>query len=135
VLSAYHILSRAKCLLTPYEFSEELVGGDGVFSPVGRKSLLSRVQQLGQANFTAIYTCEPYIFKIACLDGKPYVLDTHPIPSDLGGNGGGLIRIYADSSDNSWTSLCGWVWKRLASGGMKETEGQSLSVMTPVFRK
>ena len=37
------------------------------------------MKQLGQVNFTAIYTCQPYIFVIGCLDGKPYVLETHPI--------------------------------------------------------
>lgn len=125
-------MSRAKCLVTPYEFSEELVGGDGVFSPVGRKRLLSKMKQLGKVNFTAIYTCQPYIFLIGCLDGKP--LETHPISSDLGGNGGGVLRIYTDTSDNSWTSFCDWVWNRLASGGVEPTEAQSLSVMTPVSR-
>ena len=40
VLCAYNIMNRAKCLVTPYEFSEELVGGDGVFSPTGRQCLL-----------------------------------------------------------------------------------------------
>ena len=79
VLSAYNIMNRAKCLVTPYEFSEELVGGDGVFSPTGRQCLLSSIKQLGQVNFTAIYTCQPYIFLIGCLDGKPYVLETRPI--------------------------------------------------------
>jgi len=88
------------------------------------------MKQLGQINFAAIYTCQPYIFLIGCLDGKPYVLETHPFSLDLGGNGGGVLRIYKDTSDNSRTSLCDWVWNRLASGGVKPTEGQSLSVMT-----
>lgn len=93
------------------------------------------MRQLGRGNFTAIYTCQPYIFLIGCLDGKPYMLETHPISSDLGGNGGGVVRIYTDTSVNSWTSLCGWVWKQLASGGVKPTEGQSLSAMTPVSQE
>ena len=79
VLSAYNIMNQAKCLVTPYQFNKELVGRDGVFSPTGSHGLLSSMKQLGQVNFTAIYTCQPYIFVIGCLNGKPYVLETHPI--------------------------------------------------------
>ena len=41
VLSAYNIMSRAKCLVTPYELSEELVGGDG-------SMILSKIRKLFQ---------------------------------------------------------------------------------------
>lgn len=44
-----------------------------------------------------------------CLDVKPYLIDNHPISLDLGGDGGGVMRIYKDTTDVSWRSLCGWM--------------------------
>ena len=136
VLSAYAILNHGNLLATPYEFSEELPYADHIFSPVGRERLFSKLKELGgKTKFTALYTCEPYILLVGCLEGKPYVLDTHPISSELGGRGNGVIRVYADNSDDSWMSVCVWIWAKLANGGVKLTAGQSLTVMTPVCQE
>ena len=42
---------------------------------------------------TALFCCEPYVFLVGVMSGKLFLIDTHPVNQDLGGNGrGGLVR-------------------------------------------
>ena len=77
---------------------------------------------------TALFCCEPYVFLVGVIGGKLFLIDTHPVNQDLGGNGqGGLVKVYHDCSPKACEALCGWIWKRLRTGGgFSDEEGGAL---------
>ena len=85
---------------------------------------------------TALFCCEPYVFLVGVMSGKLFLIDTHPVNQDLGGNGhGGLVKVYHNCSPKAFEALCGWIWKRLrAGGGLTEKAGHSFLFMSPETR-
>ena len=121
---------KKKIVKVFYDFSEELPFADGVFSVEGRRKLHSKLCELGSGDFAAIFTSDPFVLTIGCLNGRPYLIDTHPVTLRPG-NGNGLVMIGKGNSTDVWMTLCCWLWKRLFLGGVKEETGQSLAVVTP----
>ena len=69
------------------------------------------------------------------MGGKLFLVDTHPVNRDLGGNGNGLLKVFQNDSPKACAALCAWIWKRLrAGGGLTKTAGHSFLVMSPEER-
>jgi len=124
-VEAYDILLDKKIIKAFHDFSEELPFADGVFSVEGRHKLHSKLCELGRTGFAAIFTSNPFVLTIGCLNGKPYLIDTHPVTLRPG-SGNSLIIVGKENSSEVWMSLCCWLWKRLYHGDVK-----SLAVVTP----
>ena len=78
----------------------------------------------------ALYTCGGYIVLVGCRSGELFVIDTHPTPVELGGDGNGLIKVFGPCADgNSAGGLCTWLWRRLNMSGVDEDQTQSFSIL------
>ncbi|XP_044175083.1 probable cyclin-dependent kinase 8 [Acropora millepora] len=128
-LEAYGILRKQKVVTSLYDFSEELLFADTVFSYEGRQKLHLKLCDLGCNDFVAVFTCEPLVLTIGCRDGKPYMIDTHPVTL-APGKGNGLMMIGKKNSSDVWLSLCIWLWNRLHYQGVTPDTCQSLAVVT-----
>ena len=124
VLEAYAILQTVEGLNSRYDFFEELPFGDCIFSVESRKRLHDKLCVLGERDFAAIFSSDPYIILIGCAGGRPFIIDTHT----------GSLIVGRISDQVTWRSLCIWLWDRLLSVDVKEGTGQSLSVMKPTVR-
>lgn len=129
---AYAIMSSKNMLHQQYEFSEECVSGNKVFSCSGRyelvKSLESKASQ-GKMCF-GIYTCSPYIFTVGIDNNALFLIDTHPVNDELGGDGNGVILVTPDLSYRSCQLLIQWLLLRLTKAGVKGDSRQSLVWLT-----
>ena len=132
VEEAYGIMSSKGLLHRQYEFSEECVSGNKVFSCAGRyeliKSLKSKATQ-GKVCF-GIYSCSPYILTLGISQNSLFLIDTHPVNEELGGNGNGVLLVTPDLSYRSCQSLIQWLLIRLTRAGVKTDSRQSLLWLT-----
>ena len=128
-MEAYVIMREQKIVTSSYDFSEELTFDDTVFSFKGRQKLHSKLCDLGCNDFLAIFTCDPLVLTFGCRDGKPYLIDTHPVTL-VPGKGEGLMLIGKKNSSEVWLSLCIWLWKRLHHQGVKTVTRRSLAVIS-----
>ena len=78
-VEAYDILLDKYIIKSFFDFSEELPFVDGLFSVEGRQKFHSKLCELGRGSFAAIYTSDAFVLTIGCLNGKPYLIDTHPV--------------------------------------------------------
>ena len=104
-MEGYVIMREQKIVTSSYDFSEELPFDDTVFSFEGRQKLHSQLCDLGCNDFLAIFTCEPLVLMVGCRDGKPYMIDTHPVTL-APGKGEGLMMIGKNNCAEVWLSLC-----------------------------
>ena len=104
-MEVYVIIREHKIITSPYDFSEELPFDDTVFSFEGRQKLHSKLCELGCNDFVATFTCELLALTISCCDGKPYMVNTHPVML-APGKGKGLLMIGKKNSLEVWLSLC-----------------------------
>jgi hypothetical protein len=133
---AKSILEENGLLSANYELSEECLSAKGVFSEAGRKEILDGLAKNGQEGMgcqISIYTCGSYIFLIGVYNGAYFLIDTHPIGEDLGGNGNGILVTTEDATTRSLKLLVQWILKRLKASAIKGLEAQSLAWMTPKF--
>ncbi|CAH3133603.1 unnamed protein product, partial [Porites lobata] len=81
-------LKELKILSSDYELSDECISSNTVFSDNGRTELINALtQKLDQSeSAVAIYTCHPYIFSVGKHKDALFLVDTHPVSEDLGGN-------------------------------------------------
>lgn len=105
------------------------MSGSGVFSEKGRDELLSPLNTIpsGTKTKVGVYTCPPYAFMIGVYNNYIYLLDTHPISADLGGNGNGILVATNDRSSRSCRLISQWILKRLKASGVDEKTPQSLA--------
>ena len=71
-------------------------------------------------SLTGIYTCSPYIFTIGVCDHALFLVDTHSVNEDLGGNGNALLMVTPDTSNQSCKLVVQWLLQRLVSAGVNE---------------
>lgn len=130
VLDANKLMRDKNQLRNNFEFTEELPHG-GVFAQISRDRLQQKINDLSytEENFLSIYTCEPFSLLVGCVDRRLFILDTHPVPEVCGGDGNGLFKLYESASPVCCRSLCQWLWKRLANGGVRSSGSQSLAVV------
>lgn len=137
VAEGYAILRRAKLVYAEYQLYEELVSPYHAFTKKGRQALTDGVSKLSQDKAPlkiAIYTCGGYIFLIGCHCEQLFLVDTHPIGADLGGNGNGILKVYPANESELIHQLCVWIWKRLQISGVQAESMQSLMNITEVSR-
>lgn len=137
VSEAYVILRNANILSREFEFTEELISPDHVFSKKGRDALLRAVSTLCAASKpsnVAIYSCGGYVFVVGCKSNQLFLVDTHPIPAQLGGMGNGLIKVYPIQDSESSNELCAWIWRRLHLSGVPGTAQQSFLILDELLR-
>lgn len=127
-------LKELKILSSDYELSEECISSNTVFSDNGRTELINALtQKLDQSeSAVAIYTCHPYIFSVGKHKDALFLVDTHPVSEDLGGNCNGLLLVTPDCSPRSCKLLVQWILNRLLKAGASEKELQSLAWLTPI---
>ena len=125
-------LKELKILSSDYELSEECISSSTVFSDDGRTELINALtQKLDQSeSAAAVYTCRPYIFSVGKHKDALFLIDTHPVSEDLGGNYNGLLLVTPDNSPRSCKLLAQWILKRLFKSGASEKELQSLAWLT-----
>ena len=79
----------------------------------------------------AFYSCGGYIFTMGCAFGNLFIMDTHVMSEELGGNGKGLVKVFLHQNrQKAAENLCAWVWKRLSLSGVKSCFHQSFAEMT-----
>lgn len=127
-------LKELKILSSDYELSEECISSNTVFSDNGRTELINALtQKLDQSeSAVAIYTCHPYIFSVGKHKDALFLVDTHPVSEDLGGNCNGLLLVTPDCSPRSCKLLVQWILNRLLKAGASEKELQSLAWLTRI---
>lgn len=128
------ILASNRMLSKEYELSEECISGSGVFSESGRSELLEALISI-PSNTTfqvGVHTCSPYAFMIGLHNDSFFLIDTHSIGEEVGGNGNGILVATSDRSPDSGRLLTQWILKRLwISGVNKDTALQSLVWLVP----
>ena len=93
VSEAYGILQKCKVIKEEYEFREEILSSHGVYSACARDELRAVVYQLTAKREMRLvfYSCGGYIFTIGWAFGYLFIMDTHAIFQEFGGNGNGLV--------------------------------------------
>ena len=96
VSEAYTLLRKSKVVEEKYEFTEEIISRHGAYSACGREELMAAVYQLTAETKTriAFYSCGGYIFTIGWAFGHLFIMDTHVMSEELGGNGKGLVKVF-----------------------------------------
>ena len=127
VAEGYEILREAELVTTELEFHKQLVAPHPAFAKSGRSALLQALTKLPAAAekngaSTAIYTCGGYIFTVGHLHDHFFLVDTHPIGADLGGNGNGILKAYPSSDSAALFQMCGWIWNRLQHSGVRQAQ-------------
>ena len=98
VYEAYNILSKNELLDFSFEFFENLVNNDPIYSIQFQKKIIEALPtlhskgRLTQNNACSIFYAGIYIFAIcADYDQNIRVFDSYPTPTELGGNGTGVV--------------------------------------------
>ena len=128
ISEAYEILRLSYVIDAELEFNELVISPNAVFSSGGRRDFMAAARQMYDSAKTKVglYTCGGYIFTIGCKSGQYFVMDTHCISKELGGNGKGLLKVFFSTDGDNESSLwylCDWVMKRLRVSGVR---GESL---------
>ena len=98
VYEAYNILSKNELLDFSFEFFEKLVDNDPIYSIQFQKKIIEALStlrskgRLTHKNACSIFYAGIYIFAIcADYDQNIRVFDSYPTPTELGGNGTGVV--------------------------------------------
>ena len=134
VLSAYQLIRSVGAEVGKYDFSEEILESDFVFSQKGQTNLVHALSSmLSKKDFcVAIYTCEPLVFIIGLASDCFFIVDTHPVPAEVGGKGTSLLKVFSEvkEEETACERVCRWIWQRLVSSGVKNYMLQSLSIIS-----
>ena len=107
-----------------------------MFTELGRRELydaLNKQDSAEQVNQVGLYICSPYTFLVGTNSGSFFLIDTHPIREDLGGNGNGILVATSDTSEMSCKLLIQWILKSLKSSGVIASNAQSLAWLTEIY--
>lgn len=104
---AFKILRQIGAISCDFEFVE-ILHGHHVFSQEARECLQKAISEMSsKAQFsTAMFCCKPYIFLTGVTGGKLFLVDTHPVNRDLGGNGNGLLKVFQNDSPKVCAARC-----------------------------
>ena len=130
-ITAYSIMNDKK-IVGNCELSEEFLEGNAALSESGREELINAILSKSKSSTSSygVYTCTPVTFLIACHDGRVFLLDTHPISQELGGDGNGILIQTKDLTNDSCMSLVEWIIKRLVLSGVSTSNQHSLAWVT-----
>ena len=134
-ITAYSIMNDKK-IVGNCELSEEFLEGNAALSESGREELINAILSKSKSSTSShrVYTCTPVTFLIACYDGRVFLLDTHPIGQELGGDGNGILIQTKDLTNDSCVSLVEWIIKRLVLSGVSTSNQHSLAWVTRALR-
>ena len=134
-IGAYSIMKDEKTV-GDCEFSEEFLEGNLALSESGREELINAILSKSKSVTSSygVYTCPPVTFLIGCHDDRLFLLDTHAIGQELGGNGSGLLIQTKDLSIDSCVSLVEWIIERLVLSGVLKSNQHSLAWVTRASR-
>lgn len=124
----FYVVDEAKQILDKagiiryYSLTEKIVSDCGIFTAEGRDHLLQAITSLQSQ--TAVYTCSPYTLTVHNSQGLYYIIDTHPVPSSMGGDGNGVVVKLPTSE-----LVVKWLLYRLHKAGVKYNEPQSFNVV------
>ena len=136
-LDAKAILTANNLLSANYELSGECNTSYGVFTESGRKQLINAFSKHASSkskNHVGVYTCGKYTFLVGINGGSFFLVDTHPIGEELGGNGNGILVAAHDTGNRSYKLLVQWIMKRLLCSGVVPSDAQSFAWLM-VFHK
>lgn len=132
-ISAYSLLKKHN-LMEECSLSEEFVelSTQNVFTASGRNKFVRTLSSQAQnVSFTiGLYTCNPYAFVVGINSDAVFLLDTHPISEDCGGEGSGIIVFTNDNTGKSCRCLVQWILKRLLNSGVTKDGKQSFAWVT-----
>ena len=122
IYEAYALLSDNKLLDHNLLFNERIVDNQTLFSyelQLGLSKELETLRKeavLCQRYAFCIFHGHAYIFSIgANKNGEIFVIETHPMSAECGGNGNGLLI-----KSKSITNILEWIIKRMITSGVKE---------------
>ena len=110
-------MNKLSLLKKPVEISQ-LTRGTKVFSKDGRKDVFSALCQL---NGIGIMSVPLYIFVAGNFLGELFVIDTHVVREELGGNNNGAIITFEKVEH-----CVQWLLKRLHLSGVREDSMQEI---------
>ena len=121
VYSANEIINKNECWTTDWAIDaleEILTSQNDALSPDGMRALVCGMEKIeGQA----IFTCGGLVFAICKSNDEVYLVDTHQVPTESGGDLNGVV-VRGSAQD-----ICAWLWKRLRLAN-KDVNSQSLVV-------
>ena len=131
---AKSILEQNQLLGSTYDLSEECISANGVFSKAGMTELIQSLtskQKEDVKSRVGLYTCCPYTFLVGLHDNSYFLIDTHPVTEEFGGDGNGILVATNDLSLHSCRLFVNWILKRLRACGLTGQEMQSLAWLIP----
>ena len=126
---AKSILQSNGLLTQQYDLSEECISGSGVFSEAGRKEIFQALSNISAdvKNRLGVYTYTSYVLTVGLHNNSFFLLDSHPVCEELGGNGNGILVATPDRSSRSCRLIIQWILKRLWLSGVDHKMPQSLA--------
>ena len=107
-LECLTVLKRKGLLPDSVELAKKIISKDAVFSPQGRANLLQGLDATDCSEYDfQIYTCQLYTLFLGRLRDDYFILDTHPIPNFIGGDGNGLLIVFSGCERKQ--ELCTWL--------------------------
>ena len=124
---AKHILETNGLLGQQYDFSEECVSGSGVFSGARRDEIFKALGNISAdvKNQVGVYTCTPYAFTEGLYNDSFFLVDSHLVDEELGGNGNGILVATPDRSSRSCHLIIQCILKRIWLSGVDHKMLQS----------
>ena len=131
---AKRILESNGLLRQQYDLSEECVSGSGVFSEAGRNEIFKALGNISPdiKDQVGVYTCTPYAFTVGLHNDSFFLVDSHPVGEELGGNGNGILVATPDRSSRSCRLIVQWILKRLWLSGVDKKMPQSLAWLSVI---
>ena len=110
---AKRILESNGLLGQQYDFLEECVSGSGMFSWAGRDEIFKAMGNISAdvKNQVGVYTCTLYAFTVGLYNDSFFLVDSHSVGEELGGNGNGILVATPDRSSHSCRLFIQWILK------------------------
>ena len=69
------------------------MSNSGVFSGIGRDEIFKALGNISAdvKNQVGVYTCTPYAFTLGLYNNSFFLVDSHSVGEELGGNGNGIL--------------------------------------------
>lgn len=118
ISEAHQILWSLGILDEEFQFHELVISSSRVPSLQGQDDLMTVLCGIYDAKETrgGHYTCGGYIFTTGCRNDHYWIMDTHCLRKELGGNRNGLLNVFFSSEGELESERCwlrNWVLKWL----------------------
>ena len=95
VLTAYQLIRSIGPEVSKYDFSEEIVESDFEFSQKRQTNFVhSLSSMLLKKDFCVAITCEPLVFIVGLGSDCFFIVGTHPVPTEVGGEGTSIPIVF-----------------------------------------